>query len=191
LGWYFPLGTDTMKCIKHFTSSILLMLMLAGCASSGHVREASPITAQPFNLDMIWVKTSNSLADAAGEARTLRDKIISGLNDTHSFKEVSGSQAELDSGSGIRIEAEITDLRRVSKSRRLWLGLLAGQARILVNVTVSDLNTGQQIETFKAEGESSGGSARAGTTEEAIERAAEVVVGEVLKINARTAEKAM
>jgi len=180
-----------MKCIIHFTSSILLMLMLAGCASSGHVREASPITAQPFNLDMIWVKTSNSLADAAGEARTLRDKIISGLNDTHSFKEVSGSQAELDSGSGIRIEAEITDLRRVSKSRRLWLGLLAGQARILVNVTVSDLNTGQQIETFKAEGESSGGSARAGTTEEAIERAAEVVVGEVLKINARTAEKAM
>jgi hypothetical protein len=165
--------------------------MLAGCASSGHVREASPITAQPFNLDLIWVKTASTLGDAAGETQALRDKIVSGLNDTRSFREVSGDRAELDSGSGITIAAEITNLRRVSKNKRLWVGLLAGQARILAKVTVTDLNTGHLIETFSVEGESSGGSARAGTTDEAIERAAEAVVGEVLKINARTAEKAM
>ncbi len=191
LRWYFPPETGTMNCIIHFTTLILLTLMLAGCASSGHVREASPITAQPFNLDLIWVKTASTLGDAAGETQALRDKIVSGLNDTRSFREVSGDRAELDSGSGITIAAEITNLRRVSKNKRLWVGLLAGQARILAKVTVTDLNTGHLIETFSVEGESSGGSARAGTTDEAIERAAEAVVGEVLKINARTAEKAM
>ena len=64
---------------------------------------------------------------------------------------------------------------------------MAGQARIVVHVTVSDLKSGDQIESFEVEGKS-GKSAFAGTTEEAIERAAEQVAAEVVRLNARTGQ---
>jgi hypothetical protein len=91
-------------------------------------------------------------------------------------------------GSGITINADITEIRKVSKSKRLWEGAVAGRARIRVHVTVCDFNSGAQIETFETEGESSGGSALAGTTDEAIARAAGEVVVEILKINEQTAK---
>ncbi|MFZ0826997.1 MAG: hypothetical protein WAO02_06215 [Verrucomicrobiia bacterium] len=64
-------------------------------------------------------------------------------------------------------------------------GALAGQARILVRVTVSDLNSGNQIEVFEAEGRS-GQSAFAGTTDEAIQMAAEQIVAQVVKLYTQT-----
>jgi len=63
---------------------------------------------------------------------------------------------------------------------------LAGQAQILVQVTVTDLSSGSQIESFAAEGRS-GKSAFAGITDEAIQQAAAQIVAEVVKINAATA----
>lgn len=176
------------KSILAYTPLLLVLLTLAGCASSGRVRDPSPITAsKPFDLDVILVKTSSSLGDLEAEKMKLNDRIVSALRETALFKQVSGNRAELDSGSGVTINADIIEIRKISKNRRLWAGAFAGRARIRVRVTVSDFNSGKQIETFEADGESSGGSALAGTTDEAIERAADQVVGEVLKINAQTA----
>ena len=178
-----------MKFIIQFTALPLVLLTLAGCASSGMVQHASPITAQkPFDLDVILVKTSSSLEGAEEEKTMLKDALVSGLRDTQMFKEVSEDKAEIGPGSGIKIDAGITAIKKVSKTKRLWAGAMAGRARIQIRVLVTDLHSGSQIESFEAEGESSGGSALAGTTGEAIERAAAEVVGEVLKINSQTAE---
>ena len=166
-----------------------MLWTLVGCASSGLVRNASPITAQkPFDLDLILVKTSSSATGLEAEKGMLNDAIVSGLRDTQLFKQVSGNRAELGSGSGITIDAHITAIKQVSQDERLWAGAMAGRARIWIRVRVTDLNSGAPIETFEAEGESSGGSALAGTTGEAIERVAGEVVGQVLKINSQTAE---
>lgn len=131
---------------------------------------------------------SSSLGDLETEKENLNDMIISGLNDSHMFKSVSGNKADASLGSGITIEADIKGIKRVSKDKRLWAGALAGRARISIQVTVFDLSSGHQIETFDAEGESSGGSALAGTTDEAVQRAADQVVREVIKLNALTAQ---
>jgi hypothetical protein len=104
------------------------------------------------------------------------------------FKAVSGSREEISTGSGIIIRANIQQIKKISKEKRLWEGAMAGRARIWVQVTVTDLNSGSQIETFEVYGESSGGSSQAGTTDEAIERVASVLAGEVLKINSQTAQ---
>lgn len=178
-----------MKRIIYFTLLLLGLSALAGCASSGLVRNASPITAkQPFDLDLILVKTSSSPGGLAAEQALLNDALVSDLRDTQLFKQVSGNRAELGSGSGITIDADITAIKKVSKDERLWAGALAGRARVWIRVRVTDLNSGSQIETFEAEGESSGGSALAGTTGEAIERVAGEVLAEVVKINSQTAE---
>jgi hypothetical protein len=65
--------------------------------------------------------------------------------------------------------------------------VLAGEARILVQVTVSDLKSGKKIEMFEVEGKS-GRSAYGGTTDEAVQRAAEQVAGEIQRINAQMAQ---
>lgn len=178
-----------MKIIINLAALPLVLLALAGCASSGFVQNASPITARkPFDLDLILVKTSSSLGGSEAEQAMLNDAIVSSLRDSHLFKKVSGNQAELGSGSGITINANIVAIKKISKDQRLWAGALAGRARIQIQVLVTDLNSGSQIETFEADAESSGGSALAGTTSEAIERAAVEVVGEVCKINSQTAK---
>ena len=177
-----------MRAVK-FAMLLLVVLNLAGCESSGWIHNASPITAtKPFDLDLILVKATSSIGDLAAEKQFLSDAITSGLRDTQMFQAVGEDRTEIGSGSGIMIEARIIQIKKVSKNKRLWAGALAGRAQISVEVTVSDFNTGKQIETFETGGESSGGSALAGTTEEAIDRAAEGVVAEVLKINAQTAE---
>jgi len=168
---------------------LLGLLPLAGCASSGSVRHASAITApKPFDLDLILVQASSSMGDLAAEQQMLTDAIVSDLRDTHMFKAVSANREEIGSGSGIILRAEIQKIKKISKEKRLWEGAVAGRACIWLQVTVSDLNSGNQIETFEAYGESSGGSALAGTTDEAIERVANLLIGEVLKINSQTAE---
>jgi hypothetical protein len=177
-----------MKFVQ-FIALWLLLLAVAGCVSSGVVHNAGPIIAQkPFDLDVILVNTSSSLRDMEAEKQTLNDNIASGLRETGLFKKVGGNKADLGLGSGITINADITEIKKVSKNKRQWEGAMAGRARIRVHVTVCDFKSGAPIETFESEGESSGGSALAGTTDEAIARAASEVVVEILKINEQTAK---
>ena len=81
--------------------------------------------------------------------------------------------------------ADIKEINKVSDNARIWAGALAGQARIVVQVTVSDLSSGNQIEVFEAEGKS-GKSAYAGTTDEAIQQAAGQIVAKVFKLYAQS-----
>jgi hypothetical protein len=176
-----------MKLVE-FLASLLVMLSLAGCVSSGSIHNPSPLAAKPFDLDLVLVNTPAPAKDLAAENQTLNDKLVSGLRDTQLFKGVSANKAELGAGSGITVNAEIMEIKKVSKTKRLWAGAMAGRAKIRVQVKVFNLSTGSQLEAFEAYGESSGGSDLAGTTDEAIARAAEAVVSEVVKIYSRTAE---
>jgi hypothetical protein len=167
--------------------ALLVILVFTGCASSsGVVTHAGPIsTSKPVSLDFVLVETSSSLGDLENEKRLLNDQIITGLRETGFFGSVSGNQADKNADGGIKISVEIKEIHKVSDNARLWYGALAGQARIVVRVAVTDLNSGRQIETFEVEGKS-GKTAMAGTTDEAIQRAAEQVVAEMVEINSRT-----
>ena len=181
--------SSAMKEALKLAAPLVALLVLAGCASSsGLVKNASPIaTNKPVSLDFVLVETSSSLSDLEGGKRLLNDSIIRGLRETSFFASVSGNRADTNSASGIKIRADIKEINKVSDSARVWMGGLAGQARIVVQVAVTDLNSGNLIETFEAEGKS-GDSARAGTTDEAIQRAAEQVVAEIVEIRSRTSQ---
>lgn len=178
-----------MKCALKIAATFLVLLTLAGCASSsGVVRNASALSINnPVSLDFVSVETSSSLGGLDSEKRLLDDSVILGLKETGFFGSVGGNAAETNAGSGITIKVEITEIQKISDTARLWMGWLAGQARIVVQVTVADLNSGKQIERFEAEG-ASGKSAKAGTTDEAIQRAAEQVVAEMIEIRSRISQ---
>jgi hypothetical protein len=178
-----------MKHAISFTAALLALLIIAGCAApSGAVKKAGPLRAgAAVSLDFVLVATSSSLGNVETEKSRLNDAIISGLNERQLFQSVSGNKASVGAGGGIKVCADIREIKKVSDRARTWTGALAGRARIGVQVTVSDLNSGNPIETFEVEGQS-GKSAFAGTTDEAIQRAADQIVLEVVKINAQTTQ---
>ena len=181
--------SSAMKEALKLAAPLVALLVLAGCASSsGLVKNASPIsTNKPVSLDFVLVETSSLLSDLEDGKRLLNDSIIRGLRETSFFASVSGNRADTNSASGIKIRADIKEIKKVSDNARVWMGGLAGQARIVVQVTVTDLNSGNLIETFEADGKS-GNSARAGTTDDGIQRAAEQVVAEIVEIRSRTGQ---
>ena len=173
-----------MQSVIKLTVALLTLLTLVGCASSsGVVKNASPLaTGRPVSLDFILVETTSSMDGLKPEQHRINDAIISGLNETELFKSVSADKADASSDQGIKVKANIVEIRKVSDDARSWVGAWAGRARILVHVTVSDLSSGASVETFEAEGVS-GGSAKSGTTDEAIHQAAAQIVTEIVKIN--------
>ena len=183
--WYhWPL----VKHSKSIAAFLVVLLNLAGCASTGGIRHASPIvTGSPVSIDFALVETVAGTGDLEAENHLLKQLIISGLRGRNVFGDVDGTSAAAASeGSGIKIKVDIKEIKKISRGERDWAGALAGRARIVVAATVLDLSSGKLIETFEAEGISSGGSNLAGTSDEAIQRAAEQVVAQVIKISRQT-----
>jgi len=179
-----------MKWVFNLAAILFVLLNLAGCASpSGAVKDDSPVLINKLvSMDFIDVESTSSRGDLETEKHLLGDLIVSGLREKQWVTtSVSGNKADGNSGSGIKVAADIKEINKVSDNARLWAGALAGQARILVQVTVSDFSSGNQIEVFEAEGKS-GKSAFAGTTEEAIQMAAGQIVANVAKLHAQSSQ---
>ncbi len=164
------------------------LLAIAGCASSGVIKNATPVsTSVPVSLDFVLVETSSSLTNMESGAQLLKDKLITGLRETQLFDNVIGKKEEIGSGNGMKIDARIMEIKMVSPSARVWFGALAGHARVLVSVIVSDLSSGKQIQTFEVEGES-GASAMAGTTDQTVQQTAQQIVAEIVRISRQTSQ---
>jgi hypothetical protein len=175
------------RIIYHLSALLVfLTLIFSGCASSSsQVKLPAPVMkSKPTSLDFIDVTTASSFKNLDAEKKLLNESIISGLRQRLLFSDISGNQTNQSSSKGIKVLAQIKEITKVSDNARVWYGGLAGRARILVHVTVSDLSSGRQIEVFEVKGES-GKSAFAGTTNEAIQQASEQVVAEVAKLNAQ------
>jgi hypothetical protein len=170
------------------SAAILFVLSaLVGCASSGGIQHAGPIAVRtPVSIDFARVETSSALGDLEAEKHLLNELVISDLRARDVFGDVDGNVPATGASSGIDIKIDIKEIKKISRSEREWAGALAGRARIMVGATVSDLSSGKLIETFEVVGESSGGSNLAGGTDEAIQRAAEQVVAQVIEISRQT-----
>lgn len=177
-----------MKCVIKSAAIFIVLLIFVGCASSNVVKVANPVMfSKPVSMDIIYVTISSSTNSLEADRHELSDAVISGLNESKMFATVTGDEMAVGSGNGIKINVDIKTIKRVSDDAREWAGALAGHANILVEVTVSDLKSGNKIEMFEVAGQS-GASAFAGTTDEAIQRAAQKIVAELLKLNAQTSQ---
>jgi hypothetical protein len=179
----------TTRHISYLLAGLFVGSIFSGCASSsGTISPVHPVmTYKPAPFDSIQVATTSDLADLESEKQSFNDHVLSDLRETGIFTNVSELNTNNSAATGIKVESKITEIKKVSEDARLWFGGLAGRARIAVQVTVIDLGSGKQVETFEAIG-ISGGSARSGTTEEAVERAAEQVAAEVTRINAQAVQ---
>ena len=154
----------------------------------GAGRVVNPVvTGKPIALDNLLVTVTSLAADSEAEKTMFGEALVSSLKETRLFVSVAGNPAGLEADDGVKISVAIIALKKVTDNARAWTGALAGRARIAVRVTITDLKSGQPIESFAAEGQS-GESAYAGTTDEAVQQAVQPIVAEVLKLNAQTGQ---
>src|ERR1700690_2674281 len=96
---------------------------------AGVVKNDSPVLINKLvSLDCIFVETTSSLGDLETEKHLLGELIVSGLREKQYFTSVSANKADVNSGGGIKVTADITEIKKVSDNARSWAGALAGQA---------------------------------------------------------------
>ena len=171
---------------------IFVLLALAGCATSPHgANLPAPVKSDrlaSLDFNFILVNTTCSSPDLEADTSLLKDSILSGLRETGLFPDVGDMATNGLAGGGIKIVASIKQITKVSDHSRVWFGGLAGHAEVVVQVNVSDLTTGRPVELFEADG-STGASAWAGTTKEAIQQAATKVAAEIANLDSQAAQQ--
>ena len=178
-----------MKCRFAAWAVIFLVSGLAGCASSPRANPLPPpvVVGKPASLDFILVNATNTLPGLQTETTELQDSIVSGLRETGLFANLDVTAPKEAPGGGIKILATIEQITKVSKNARVWYGGLAGKARVVVRVEISDLAAGTPIEEITVEGHTKA-AAGAGLTDEAIQLAALQVVDEIKRLNVQKAQ---
>jgi len=88
------------------------------------------------------------------------------------FQQILTGRRFPESSVDLRVEARIVRLERVTAESRALNGIVAGRARVIADVILTEGATGRVVARFAVEGKSS----IAGTTEQAITRASEQVV---------------
>ena len=157
------------------TAQLSLSLLFASfslvhCASSGQTLNATPPSTKLGNYKRIVVNVTSSVEEASTETVQIENMIISSLRNMNAFQSVTSASSGSTDGD-LRLNANISDMRKVSGGKRAVLGAFAGRGNLVVDVKLVDARTSNQVGAFTAQGTTSGGTVFAGTTEQAIELA--------------------
>lgn len=155
---------------------LLIIILLEGCASKGAITATTPVTLKLSTYKTILFNTSSQVPGSSEEIVQLESMTIAKLREKGLFDKVVSGASSPDAQADLRLNAKIIQLKRVSSGARAMVGAMAGRAGIDVEVELFDVKESKSIGAFVAQGRSSGGSAFAGTTPQAVERAAEQIV---------------
>ena len=148
----------------------LTVLVFAGCASTGAIHSTTPITAKSADYKTVLISVSSEVAESSGEAMQLASFITADLTDKDLFEKVrvaSGCRDCPECRSDLQLDAKIIEFTNDDSS---------GQAGVIVDVALTDVETGKGVGSFKAEGMSSSRTVPENRRNEAVEHAAEKIV---------------
>jgi hypothetical protein len=162
--------------VKHGVIFIFILIFLDGCASRGAIKETTPMALKLSTYKTMLFNISSQVPGSSEEIVQLETVTIAKLREKGLFDKVISGSSSPDAQANLRLNAKIIQLKRVSPGARVMVGAMAGRAGIDVEVELFDLKESKSIGTFIAQGRSSGGTVFAGTTPQAVERAAEQIV---------------
>jgi hypothetical protein len=161
-------------------STVCLCCLGAGCVSSADITSSPNMSnTRLTGYRAVVIETVSEAPNSEQQRKLLHALIVSGLHQRSRLKPVVSVPPE-DSGPRFKLMARIRDLYKVSDGTRVAFPVLAGQANITVDVELTDLQRGTQIGDFQVVGKS-GVLTGAANTEEAVQRAAEQIVAEIVK----------
>lgn len=152
------------------------VLIFGGCASTGTIQPVKPLEVQLSNFKTAMVIVSSQVPECEQEKLQLETMIIKKLRKKGLFEQVIAGSASPEAISDLKLDSKIVEIKKVNAGTRAMLSALAGQGKLLVDVILLEKKSGTNIGQFTVEGKTSGGTIFAGTTEQAVERAAEQIV---------------
>lgn len=161
---------------KHRVIFIFIVILLEGCASKGTITATTPMTLKLSTYKTILFNISSQVLGSSEEIVQLESMTVAKLREKILFDKVFSGSSSPDAQADLRLNAKIIQLKRVSPGARAMVGAMAGRAGVDVEVELFDLKESKSMGTFIAQGRSSGGTVFAGTTPQAVERAAEQIV---------------
>lgn len=162
----------TRSRILGLSAITFLALVLAGCASTSSTVASEPMETKLGKYKTLIINTTAAVEQADTETAQLEGVLSAKLKRTGLFQNVHTDTTRKD---GVMLNAKIVNLKKVSPTKRLMLGAFAGRGTMAVDVELVDAKTGKKLGSFLSEGKTSGGTAFAGTTEQAIEKVAEEI----------------
>ena len=148
---------------------VLFMAGLLGCASTSSVNSTLAPTVSLNNFKTLSIDVQTKVEDSEKEAKTFKEILTSELKKRNKMEVIDGNQQ-----TQLNLSATITNLNKVGGASRIILGALAGKASVDVDVVLKDAK-GNVLSQFVVNGKSSGGTIFAGTTDQALEKAAEQI----------------
>ncbi len=156
----------------------LLALSLPGCSA----RSSSVVNTAPPDISSystLAVAVESQVADTDKEKTALASQIMALVKPRERFKEVRPAGARENKPRTLLLTATITNVKKVGGTKRFMLGVGAGRANVTAQVNLTDAKTGKAVGSYTVKGES-GGSAFAGGTEDAVNKASEQIVSVLL-----------
>lgn len=157
-----------------FSLVVLLAFLIACAASSTMVPEQPLATSLKAYTNFILSVESEVTEDVEKELNDLRGLVLSKVMSLNVFDKVQLQEdAESEEGT-LLVDVKITDIRKVSKGTRFWLGAFAGQASMTTRLLFADAFTGDRLGIYTVTG-SSGGMGYSGGTSDAVEKTIEAI----------------
>ena len=180
-----------MKTLARLGLILFLMsnLFTFGCAAKKIITVTKPPTTKLSNYDCVKIDQftyEQSFKEAKIEdeddqkkADALRDmfqeRVRYHIYALSLFEDVVETEPPANAGKTVVLKGEITYMKRVTKAARILGGVMAGRARVDVDVHLVDFQTGDEVGAASIKGTSTGGGIWAGGTEDAFENAAQLI----------------
>lgn len=161
------------KILKLILLLVFTLILISGCASTGSMHTTMKPQAEISSYKTIIVYVTSNVPDSGQEIIQLQNMTVSKLRDIGLFEKVMAGSTSSDMPMDLELRSKIIKIKKGSSGSRILLGVLAGQAGIVVNAELIDLKDNKIIGKFSVEGKSSGGTIFAGNTSQAVERSAE------------------
>ena len=166
---------------------ILVGLIFNGCTRHGPFSargtayaDTIPDTVKLSNYKVIQVNVTSNIKESDKVCQKLQDKIIEILTEKKLFDNILKGEVHQDTPVDLQLNAEIVALKKVSTAERMLIDDFVGESEMVVVNRLKDLETGNELGTFTAGGESaSGGLAAAfgaGTTKQTCKLVAKQIV---------------
>lgn len=148
---------------------VAVMALAGACGPGGSMKTLVPVKQKIGAYSSVMVRATaapanDSEAQQIENIAAYRIRTLCGYPTVLTYRVSPTTPAEL------LVDLRIGSVERVGSGERAALGGLAGQARVALALDLIEVSSGSRVGAVQIEGLSSGGSAFAGTTEEAIEQ---------------------
>ncbi len=162
----------TKKSTVGIIVALLGLVFVTSCSPVSMIRNnviMKPTKLSTFKTITVNVNSKIKKQNTEKLVSKLKRQIVYDLNEEKLFKVIE-NDGEL------KLDVTITKIRKVSGAARILLGVLAGRAKIYAKCVLTNTKTNKILRKFEVEGESSGGSIFAGTTNQAIKEISKSIV---------------